>query len=1767
MTSNEYLFRTRITGTEDIQAKLLRLKKLIEELAASGKAGTNVEEFAQKFDAGFAKAQARVQKLAQEIDTLRAALDKGSGFRLTKDLRELLGPTGLGPKQTGGQAVRDEVQAAIARKQDEARLELQRAMEQGERRLAAAKARDQRISELANASEARRLQLIKQLSSVAIGSERLQAAIQQRRLNLTQREAQLKASLLDADRAVRNSARAADRLQKREFAAEQKILSLKLQQVKAQNELNGLREQLVEKGATTGELAAAPGSAEERAQAELEIGALKEREVELGNQLLGLERQLAAAGDERADAQRAITELEEGGGAAITVQAIKERIVEVQDALNRLNDDPLRELAEVAGEDVIGNIEQLRDLLQEIGRVEPDDEARKEELQELDKEGRRLLDLFEQFPEAKISPTVSADDVLQSLPAFERTLLGAFQGMGRRFQATLQFAISGALLFQFQRFIREFAQAVLEVERSFADIETALEFDIEAPRGTALFEQEVSRVRRAVLQIADDFNVLPQEVNQAAFQMISRFKDFDAAMTATRAQMLATQIATIDQAEALRSLTAVAESYGTLLYDIEDATRRERLQAKIYTDVLDQAVVIQQEFGIAVEDTLEGAAGAAEVYTQLGIAQEQLLADAAALTRRTGQSGQVVQDRLQRFLSAIADPNTQEKILAISRSTEALDLTLRDFTTQPAVALEKLRQQFPALDRESKALAFRLGELLGGERQLRDALAFLRTGELSAQIMNSTADATGRAEERMAILLNTMQGSIDGVLTGFNILAQTLQDIGAFTPFGVILKGGDLLLRTVNLIAAGFGRMVELLNIIRLPAALKGGLGDLVTFLLAAVVAAESLKRVLAGLTLLTNVEGGLIAGFFGGTKIGETLKAQPVKGIGTAGTLGSVRIQSALLAAQAAGTSFGKTIKDFFINPVGTLKNSILRMYASFTRLLAALGIGTATTQALTAAQTAENAAKATGIIATYRSAGAMAAMGVAVRGLGALLLGVVRFAGPLIALALAASAISSVIGALVKGVRELLGLGAPDARSSTADRVAEIIAEGEAAGQAITQREAQIQALQEALDDQLKKGVRNVEGLGSLIGDAGNIFDAMIYNTVAGILPKVTVEDIGSDFEPAARDFRVSGLAKDILTLMAKDVEDEIAKYAKLVEESGGRGAEKLEEARETLKFLNDILAEYDPDAVDAVSIESKREAYAKIRLVLENQLQYLPDIFNELFTGITEDATGAGDMTAQAIQDRMAELQRKLQLGAISPEAAAEEYRKLQVLAAAVIEDSGSSDELIKKGQEAFDEALLGEVQAIESIKAAKLQRLALIEDTERRIQAEIKILKAHLDAIIAMGGRPEAEKQAEFEILQAETELARHRRDEAFRRLEFAVSRSKTYDEQIASLGQLKAAIVAEAFSSASFLQLLTGRFLSIDDLEKIAEITDRQAELRREKAVLSARLAVTMKASTLDNIAAIQAEIAALGAEIVALQGQADQLVILQKLQDLRAQVTRREMALAERRAAFFRLTAGVGNEIKAAQAEVRASLDRLATIEKQGGAGTQQAYEAELEVLRAKQRVADLLLRLSDVTRRLASDLTDSYEQALLDIQAAQEELAAAGGKLERRESRKKVKEAENRAQREFYDRQLSDLDFLFRTEKLSQAAYISALRTLQGGVNRTTRQGEEIWREIELLILGFNESVEEFAEQTAFNVPTEIRLPTLFEVRRALAADALAVDYQDNRQQNINIFVQDDIDVDRVVAALEDRFGANVDIDAARLTAGGAGITIGGFG
>ena len=163
-------------------------------------------------------------------------------------------------------------------------------------------------------------------------------------------------------------------------------------------------------------------------------------------------------------------------------------------------------------------------------------------------------------------------------------------------------------------------------------------------------------------------------------------------------------------------------------------------------------------------------------------------------------------------------------------------------------------------------------------------------------------------------------------------------------------------------------------------------------------------------------------------------------------------------------------------------------------------------------------------------------------------------------------------------------------------------------------------------------------------------------------------------------------------------------------------------------------------------------------------------------------------------------------------------------------------------------------------------------------------------------------------------------------------------------------------------------------------------------------------------------------------------------------------------------------------------------------------------------------------------------------------------------GPLEQARADLAVKEAEMADIRAFYSDRLFTLQFDFDRGVITKGQYLSSLQKFLAGIDISTHQGKELWQEINGLIEGMTDDLSDMQ----FNIPGQIKLPTLFEVRRSLTADALGVNYQDNRQQDIRIYVNSDVDVAAVANAVNEGLGAQAATASARYAPGSSTLTMG---
>jgi hypothetical protein len=1760
--ADQYLFRFDEEGLDRVLQKVEQFRQAVQQTGQAD-LGPGFERFFREFEAGFSRSTSRINQLRRELQTIGTALQQAR-IPLTRDLAPLAGlePTGRFASQEQRAALEGAAQQRVVALEQE-QLNLQNLQARAQESYNQAKQREANLAEYTNRLEATRVNLISRIRDIRPGGSRLNQLVTERENALLERQRELREQLAtELQRFQQGVPQEATQILSREVQLSAQIAAARRRQAEAERAVAQARKEAQSAGFGAAGRFGGAATEEERA-------ALLQRQEEIRGRL-------KASQEEELRASLAVTRLEQertanlerlaviesgGQGGARGITEILNRLRQVNDLLAEITVSS-DALGDIFGPEIHTELQALQTTLERFTGREIDT-LRPEEVQELAQaqaRARELLTTIEQFPQQGIPLRLNEDELLAGIPLINRILLGAARDFGRRFTATLQFAVSGALLFGAQRLLREFFDAAVEVERTFADISTSLEFDIGAERGTAEFERQLERVRRQVLQIADDFNALPTEVNQAAFQMVSRFDNVEAALIATRAQVLATRIATIDQAEALRALTGVAEAYGLALSGISDDQERQRQQAELYATALDQATLIQQRFGISVEDVLEGAGGIAELFRTLGFSIEETFAIVASTVRRTSQTGAQVSDRLGRAFSSIETQEVRDELLALANDFDEFFLRPIDFFEGGRQVFFQIADQFSQLDQQ---LQNRIAQIIGQRRETAFVTAlFQAAGEgLVGDVVGALDQSAGAAENRLGVLLGTVQGTIEGISTEFQELAQNLERLGVITPIRVLLSGLEIVLKTFNLILTGALKLVEVFNRIRIPFT-DWGLGTALVTMLSLLTAALSLRGLFDGISLLIRQSQSGVA------RLLQGLSVVQVVGGGGGGILAgaSVAIQGFLTKVREADGVVGKlgtTIGTIFLAPFrlirGIMEAITIRLYA----WNAALIVGTASTTAATTSESGLSLARArTAIIngfltlRTFGFAGVLSRIGPILASLVASLGGFLR-ASVLVAGALVT--LRSVAGALASFIDAVFG---PDRSTEISERTREIKAEGDASGRPISAVEAQTQAVRERLEE-----------LSAMRDDA----DAMWveFGLVITGLANFGLENFEGTREFVDLESRIAEL--ELAKLQLIDLQQQI----NAINRAAGGGVELVPSLQPTQDALEEaflIVSSIDPEDPDLGALQEAKTLLEQAKVIMEEDV---PEILG-----------GWGEvLTSEQIREEISRLQTNIQLGFTTLAEARKRLANLRenALAALAQAESPSGDpDAIRQAEKDLLDIALADQQLFEQERDAQLERAALIEDNRARLLAELNILKDFAEAAANDPNRgPQAVIDAQQAVVDAEREYNRALQEEAIARLQFQADNARTFRERVAALQALFAAIQAQIVdrkrqTAEALVPELGGGIIGnvIESVLQAALVTtgiigNTAAEDARLQAVLDAladeqlryaqlvaRNSTLKNKSALDNIAAIAATANALRAEIQLLRLRGvDEQEILAKEIELREVVANQRLAEADRRAAFFRLTAGTGDEIRAAQAELRAALDRLATIEALGGADTQAGYEAELAVLQARQRLADLALRLADARRRVNSDITDTFEQALLDVQAAQEALRAARGEIEKLDAEINLREAESRAQREFYDRRISDLDFLFRTDQIGRTQYISALRALQAGIDRTTRQGEELWRDIELQIRGLQEDASQ-----AFNIPTEIRLPTIFEVRRALAADALGVNYQDNRQQEINVFVSDEVDVNAVIAAIDSAFGSSIDLEAQRLASGGAGITIGGF-
>jgi len=328
--------------------------------------------------------------------------------------------------------------------------------------------------------------------------------------------------------------------------------------------------------------------------------------------------------------------------------------------------------------------------------------------------------------------------------------------------------------------LRELVHTGIEADAVFVRLQTSL-----AATGRA------TGTLRTQLQGISSGTATPLEhVIEAASELTGVFSNNADLAFGTK---IAAQLANISQG----TLTAKEAAIG--LRDVTDAygiSGTQKIQA-----VGDMIARLSQVTGVSVKDITEGTTQLAQEARDFGLNQRQAAVLSAYVTKATGETGQNSAEQVSRLLSTLYNGKVQDTLTRVGVATKE-QFQKGDI----AGVLTNLMQQF---DHLNPSVQQTIASLVGSGRQARAFAALMHDGAAAVKEFNNSQADTGALGKQNQAYLQTIAGTIKQLDEDFQGLGNTLTRIGAFDFLGALAKSLDLLLKTFN---GTFGRIADFMD-------------------------------------------------------------------------------------------------------------------------------------------------------------------------------------------------------------------------------------------------------------------------------------------------------------------------------------------------------------------------------------------------------------------------------------------------------------------------------------------------------------------------------------------------------------------------------------------------------------------------------------------------------------------------------------------------------------------------------------------------------------------------------------------------------------------------------------------------------------------------------------------------------------------------------------------------------------------------------------------
>jgi TP901 family phage tail tape measure protein len=398
-----------------------------------------------------------------------------------------------------------------------------------------------------------------------------------------------------------------------------------------------------------------------------------------------------------------------------------------------------------------------------------------------------------------------------------------FQSFGQFFTSkaltTGGFALSGAILFGAISGFREIIREASALQRELAVVKS--QFDaLGDTRGFQEFSREV-------VDISVQTGIAADEVARVARQLAGVFRDqntglpdFNKSLSETQQALKLSQVTGLPFQEITDSLTAITVTFGTS-----------------FTKIGDLAIGLERRFGVLAPELIRFTADVAPVAKELGFTVDQITALGAIAQQRSGVSGGALAENFNRALPAIQQTQIAlSQLLAQRPETEPFIKPILEAlsSAKGADALGQLTKAYGVMNQAQRQA---LGELLGGQRNAKAFFAILQGGQDTIDALaGKTGDFSGALEQRFSDFQSTVEFAFERARRALEQFGLALFNSGLADGLKLVADSAALVAKFAGQLLTLFskfndvlgGMPVKLLAVyatLRLISALGGGIG------------------------------------------------------------------------------------------------------------------------------------------------------------------------------------------------------------------------------------------------------------------------------------------------------------------------------------------------------------------------------------------------------------------------------------------------------------------------------------------------------------------------------------------------------------------------------------------------------------------------------------------------------------------------------------------------------------------------------------------------------------------------------------------------------------------------------------------------------------------------------------------------------------------------------------------------------------------------------